>query len=120
VPSSPPFMIKIMYVSSASMMISSGVSRMERNPPRKSLPETDRPKTCGALRHRIQKRVLFLRREGGPRPRGRRILSARQGEITAVVGPSAEEKARSHLIPRFTSDGGRDPYRRRGYPRHEV
>jgi len=102
VPSVSSVMTKIMYVSSASMQISSGVERMDDILRQELLPETENPKTCESCGIEF-KRVSFSYDENKDTPALSDVsFRANQGEVTAIVGPSGGGKSTiAHLIPRF-------------------
>ncbi|MEW9122636.1 MAG: ABC transporter ATP-binding protein [Thermotaleaceae bacterium] len=102
VPSIASVMMKIMYVTSDGMRISSGVERMDDVLQIKPLMETEQPKTSDRCDIEF-KNVSFSYYED----RNTSALidvsfRAKQGEVTAIVGPSGGGKSTTaHLIPRF-------------------
>ncbi|SNS95566.1 ATP-binding cassette, subfamily B [Anaerovirgula multivorans] len=102
VPSISSIMMKIMYVTSGGMQISSGIERMDDVLHKSTLPETINPKTCEG--HNIEfKNVSFAYDEDKDISALMEVsFRAEQGEVTAIVGPSGSGKSTiAHLIPRF-------------------
>lgn len=102
VPSISSIMMKIMYVTSGGMQISSGIERMDDVLHKSTLPETINPKTCEG--HNIEFRnVSFAYDEDKDISALMEVsFRAEQGEVTAIVGPSGSGKSTiAHLIPRF-------------------
>ncbi len=102
VPSITTILLKIMYVTSGMMQISSGVERMDEVLTLAPLPETAHPKTTSS--HQIEFRNVTFSYNGEQSEPALNQVSflARQGEVTAIVGPSGGGKSTiAHLIPRF-------------------
>lgn len=102
VPSISSVMMKILYVSSDGMRILSGIERMDDVLHRKTLPETDNPKTCEGCEIAF-KNVTFSYDEDNETSALTDVsFKAKQGEVTAIVGSSGSGKSTiAHLIPRF-------------------
>ncbi|ABR49926.1 ABC transporter related [Alkaliphilus metalliredigens QYMF] len=102
VPSISSIMMKIMYVSSAGMKISSGIERMDDILHKRTLPETVNPKTCEGRNIEFDN-VSFSYDEDKDISALKEVsFRAEQGEVTAIVGPSGSGKSTiAHLIPRF-------------------
>ncbi len=102
VPSISSIMLKIMYVSTNSMQIISGVERMDSILNKTPLAETTEPKTCTNCGIEF-KNVSFSYDEDSETQALTDVsFTAEQGKITAIVGPSGGGKSTiAHLIPRF-------------------
>lgn len=102
VPSISNVMTKIMYVSSASMQISSGVERMDEVLSLHSLAKTEKPQKTTGSSITFEK-VHFSYEPQSKTPALKEVsFTAHQGEVTAIVGPSGSGKSTiAHLIPRF-------------------
>lgn len=109
VPSISSIMLKIMYVSTKSMQIISGVERMDEVLNMEAMAETDNPRTCEG--YDIEFKNVSFSYDGDKAVYALENVSfrAKQGEITAIVGPSGGGKSTiAHLIPRFFDvTGGR-------------
>jgi len=103
VPSVSSVMLKIMYVSSGSMQISSGVERMDDVLQRETMPEPENPQTSAGCDIEFRN-VSFSYDDNNKEIQALSHVSfaANQGEVTAIVGPSGGGKSTiAHLIPRF-------------------
>ncbi|MDF2533462.1 MAG: transporter related, partial [Clostridia bacterium] len=102
VPSISSVMMKIMYVSSNSMQIISGVERMDAILNMKPLIDTNNPKKCKEYSIEF-KNVSFSYDEDKEASALTNVsFKANQGEVTAIVGPSGGGKSTiAHLLPRF-------------------
>jgi ATP-binding cassette subfamily B protein len=93
-----PF-IKLLYVSQKGRQIADGIERMDRVFAEKSLPEAKAPKTATRFDITFEK-VTFS--YGETEALSDVSFTARQNEVTALVGPSGSGKSTiAHLIPRF-------------------
>ncbi|MDR1218408.1 MAG: ABC transporter ATP-binding protein/permease [Treponema sp.] len=97
----PTTFIKLMYVSQNGMMIVDGVKRMDAVMDIPPLPETASPKTCSA--YSVSFENVSFSYTGATDVAVKDVsFTARQGAITALVGPSGGGKSTlAHLIPRF-------------------
>ncbi len=102
VPSISSVMMKIMYVTSASMQISGGVERMDEVLAMEKLPVSELHETCDGYDVEFRD-VSFSYDEDSEAVALRGVtFRAAQGEVTAIVGPSGSGKSTiAHLIPRF-------------------
>jgi ATP-binding cassette subfamily B protein len=95
---------KLMYVSSLSIQVSDGISRMDNMMAVQPLPETKSPKTTREYSVSFEN-VSFSYvsgEEGETAALNGVSFTARQDEVTALVGPSGSGKSTiAHLIPRF-------------------
>jgi ATP-binding cassette subfamily B protein len=99
-----PF-IKLMYVSQNGRMILGGIERMDAVLDSPPLPETTSPKTVTEYSVSFEN-VRFSYNKTDAEDTAAAIedvsFTAKQGEITALVGPSGGGKSTlAHLIPRF-------------------
>jgi ATP-binding cassette subfamily B protein len=102
VPSIASVLMKVMYVNSGSMRILGGVESMDAILAEPELAQPSQPKT--AAHHDVAfcgVRFSYDKAGGNEALRGI-SFTAKQGEITAIVGPSGGGKSTiAHLIPRF-------------------
>ncbi len=102
VPAISSIMLKIMYVSSSGMQIINGVERMDLILNKAPLAETREPKTCKGYDIEFCRVSFSYEEDKENRALADVSFTARQGEITAIVGPSGGGKSTiAHLIPRF-------------------
>lgn len=102
VPSISSVMLKIMYVSSGMMQISSGVERMDTVLNEPVLPESADPETTIGCDIEFKNVSFSYDTDTGTQALVNVSFSAKQGEVTAIVGPSGGGKSTiAHLIPRF-------------------
>lgn len=100
VPSIASIMMKIMYVNSSTMQIAAGVEAMDKILGEPPLPQPPTPKTVDSYDVAFQN-VTFSYDDETQALKGVNFV-AKQGQITAVVGPSGGGKSTiAHLIPRF-------------------
>jgi ATP-binding cassette subfamily B protein len=93
---------KLMYVSQNGKMILNGVERMDRVLNTPPLPEPANPKTVREFSVSFDHLTFTYNGEGEPVALRDLSFTARQGEVTALVGPSGGGKSTlAHLIPRF-------------------
>ncbi|MEA4847288.1 MAG: ABC transporter ATP-binding protein [Clostridiaceae bacterium] len=93
-----PF-LKLMYVSQKGRQIADGIERMDRVFAEKPLPETTHPKTAEGYDISFEN-VNFS--YGESEALHDISFTAKQNEVTALVGPSGSGKSTiAHLIPRF-------------------
>ncbi len=102
VPSISSIMLKIMYASSNSMQIISGVERMDQILKQSPLAETNNPKTCKGCDIEFKNVSFSYDEDKDIKALSSVSFKANQGEVTAIVGPSGGGKSTiAHLIPRF-------------------
>jgi len=102
VPSIASVMMKIMYVTSGGMQIYGGIERMDHVMRQKIMPETGNPKTCEGSEIEFKNVSFSYAQNSDTEALSHLSFKARQGEITAIVGPSGGGKSTiAHLIPRF-------------------
>ncbi len=108
VPAVSGTMMKVMYVSSSSMQIMHGVEAMDKILDEPELPQPQAPKKVNTFDIAFEN-VSFSYDQGETEALTDVSFTAKQGEITAVVGPSGGGKSTiAHLIPRFFDvTGGR-------------
>jgi ATP-binding cassette subfamily B protein len=109
VPSIASVMMKIMYVTSGGMQIYGGIERMDHVLHQTIMPETGNPKTCEGSEIEFKNVSFSYDRNSDTEALSNLSFTARQGEITAIVGPSGGGKSTiAHLIPRFfdVEEGG--------------
>lgn len=101
VPSIAAVLMKVMYVNSGSMRILGGVEAMDAILAQPEITQPLRPKTVS--HHDVAfENVRFSYDKTGNEALQDISFVAKQGEITAVVGPSGGGKSTiAHLIPRF-------------------
>ncbi len=93
-----PF-LKLMYVSQKGKQIADGIERMDRVFAIQPLPETQSPKTASGFDIAFE-HVSFS--YGEAETLSDISFTAKQNEVTALVGPSGSGKSTiAHLIPRF-------------------
>lgn len=93
-----PF-LKLMYVSQKGKQIADGIQRMDRVFSVEPLPEAENPKTVDSFDIVFQN-VSFS--YGESEALSNVSFTAKQREVTALVGPSGSGKSTiAHLIPRF-------------------
>ena len=93
-----PF-LKLMYVSQKGRQIADGIERMDRAFAQAPLPEAARPRTAAGFDISFEN-VSFS--YGESEALHDVSFSAKQNEVTALVGPSGSGKSTiTHLIPRF-------------------
>jgi ATP-binding cassette subfamily B protein len=92
---------KLMYVSQLGRQIADGVERMDKILDEPPLPEAKNPLTAADYSVAFEN-VTFAYNSGGSAALTDVSFTARQGEVTALVGPSGGGKSTiAHLIPRF-------------------
>lgn len=102
VPSISSIMMKIMYVSTNSMQIINGVERMDAILNTAPLLGTKNPKTSTSSDITFQEVTFSYGDDSENNALDHVSFQAKQGQITAVVGPSGGGKSTiAHLIPRF-------------------
>ncbi|TCK98487.1 ATP-binding cassette subfamily B protein [Natranaerovirga hydrolytica] len=100
VPSIAGIMLKIMYVTSSSMQIISGVERMDNILHIKPLKETEKTTICKD--YNIEYKNVTFAYDDEISALKKVSFVAKQGEVTAIVGPSGSGKSTiAHLLPRF-------------------
>jgi len=107
VPAIASIMTKIMYVNSNSMQILSGVERMDEILAKPVLKQPENPKKVQTYDVAFQNVSFSYDEDGKTAALSDVSFTARQGEITAIVGPSGGGKSTiAHLIPRFFDVNG--------------
>ena len=97
-----PF-LKLMYVSQKSRQIADGIARMDKILDVQPLPEAKSPKTAGSF-DIVFDNVSFSYGESDALSNV--SFTAKQNQVTALVGPSGSGKSTiAHLIPRFYDVG---------------
>ena len=108
VPSLAGTLMKIMYVSSSSMQILNGVEAMDKILAEPELPQPSEFKEISNHNVIFDNVVFSYDKDKETTALNGVSFSAKQGEVTAIVGPSGGGKSTiAHLIPRFfdVSDG---------------
>ncbi|MFV0529249.1 MAG: ABC transporter ATP-binding protein [Lachnospiraceae bacterium] len=101
VPAIASIMLKIMYVSTNGMQISSGVARMDEILSRPPLLQSSSPQTVSTYDVEFDN-VSFSYENQEVEALSEVSFTAASGQITAIVGPSGGGKSTiGHLIPRF-------------------
>lgn len=101
VPAIAGILMKVMYVNSNSMRIINGVEAMDHLLDEPELKQPQSPKTITQYDVEFKDVVFSYNNDDVEALSGVSFL-ARQGEITAIVGPSGGGKSTiAHLIPRF-------------------
>lgn len=109
VPAISTVLMKLMYVNSASMQIMNGVAAMDKLLDELELEQPEQPKTVD--NHDITFSNVSFSYNKGEDAETEALsgvsFTARQGEVTAIVGPSGGGKTTiAHLIPRFFDVSG--------------
>jgi ATP-binding cassette subfamily B protein len=102
-------LIRVMYANGAIMQISGGVEAMDKILAEPELPVSPQPKTMRGYDVSFTEVSFSYDREKDIEALSGVSFTAKQGEITAIVGPSGGGKSTiAHLIPRFfdVSGGG--------------
>ncbi|MDR2792823.1 MAG: ABC transporter ATP-binding protein/permease [Treponema sp.] len=103
----PATFTKLMYVAQNGKMILNGIERMDEVLDERPLPETASPKTVTEYPVSFEHVTFTYNGEGETTAIQDVSFTARQGEITALVGPSGGGKSTlAHLIPRFYDIAG--------------
>ena len=98
----PGLFMKIMYVSHGAKQIWDGIARMDSVLDTPTLTETAAPKQAKGYAVEFDNVTFSYNAEGESVALRGVSFTARQGEITALVGPSGGGKSTiAHLIPRF-------------------
>lgn len=107
VPSISGILMKIMYVSSDSMRIINGVEAMDQLLAEPELPQPKYPKTVDTYGIVFDDVHFSYQKEKEIEALSGISFEAKQGEVTAIVGPSGGGKSTiAHLIPRFFDVSG--------------
>jgi len=107
VPAIASIMTKIMYVNTNSMQILSGVERMDEILAKPALRQPENPKQVQTYDLAFTNVSFSYDEDGKTAALSDVSFTARQGEITAIVGPSGGGKSTiAHLIPRFFDVSG--------------
>ena len=102
VPSVAGTLMKVMYVNSNSMRILNGVEAMDAILQKPELSQPNEPKTVGKYDVTFKDVVFSYENSEGEKALAGVTFDVRQGEVTAIVGPSGGGKSTiAHLIPRF-------------------
>ena len=102
VPAIAGILMKVMYVNSNSMRILNGVEAMDALLAEPPLPQPQTPQTV--TDYNIEFKEVSFSYDKDQKTEALKKVSfiARQGEVTAIVGPSGGGKSTiAHLIPRF-------------------
>jgi ATP-binding cassette subfamily B protein len=103
----PGLFMKIMYVTHGSQQISEGIARMDKILDASPLPEAKNPKTTSEYSVSFENVAFSYNDEGEQTALNGVDFTAKQGEITALVGASGSGKSTiAHLIPRFYDISG--------------
>lgn len=95
-------LMKVMYVNGNAMRIIGGVDAMDAVLDEPELPQPAEPKTVKSHDVAFSDVVFSYDKDGKTQALSGVSFTARQGEITAIVGPSGGGKSTiAHLIPRF-------------------
>lgn len=95
-------LMKIMYVNGNSMKIIGGVEAMDAILAEPELAQPAKPKETASHEVEFSDVIFSYDKEGKSQALSGVSFTAKQGEITAVVGPSGGGKSTiAHLIPRF-------------------
>ncbi|MDR2044933.1 MAG: ABC transporter ATP-binding protein/permease [Clostridium sp.] len=93
---------KLMYVSSLSEQVADGIKRMDQILDEPPLAEAASPKTANGYTVEFENVTFTYNAEEEAVAVSDVSFTARQGEVTALVGPSGGGKSTlAHLIPRF-------------------
>ncbi len=105
VPSIASIMLKVMYVTSNGMQITGGVERMDEVLAAPELPVSRSPKAPSQFDIRFENVTFSYPYQDAPALENV-SFHARQGAVTAIVGPSGGGKTTiAHLIPRLFDVG---------------
>jgi ATP-binding cassette subfamily B protein len=98
----PTALLKISCVSQIGQQVAEGIGRMDKVLDMQPLEETANPKTTSAYSISFENVTFSYNGENESVALSGVSFTARQGEITALVGPSGGGKSTlAHLIPRF-------------------
>jgi ATP-binding cassette subfamily B protein len=93
---------KLMYVSQVGKQVADGIERMDKVLGAAPLVETSAPKTAVGYTVAFEAVTFTYNSEGESVALSDVSFTAKQGEVTALVGPSGGGKSTlAHLIPRF-------------------
>lgn len=107
VPAIASVLTKVVYVNTNSMQILSGVEAMDEILGEPQLPEPVQPKTVQGYDVAFEDVRFSYDKAKETEALSGVDFSAKQGEVTAIVGPSGGGKSTiAHLIPRFFDVGG--------------
>lgn len=102
VPSIAGILSKIMYVNSDAMRIANGVEAMDQILAEPELKQPPVSKTTDSYDVKFENVSFSYDKDKGKQAISNVSFHARQGEVTAIVGPSGGGKSTiAHLIPRF-------------------
>lgn len=102
VPSIAGILSKIMYVNSDAMRIANGVEAMDQILAEPELKQPPAPKTTDRYDVKFENVSFSYEKDKEKQAISNVSFHARQGEVTAIVGPSGGGKSTiAHLIPRF-------------------
>ena len=100
-------LLKVIYANGAIMQISGGVEAMDKILAEPELPVAGQPKTMRGYDVTFADVSFSYDKEKNVEALSGVSFTARQGEITAIVGPSGGGKSTiAHLIPRFFDVSG--------------
>jgi ATP-binding cassette subfamily B protein len=98
----PTALLKITYVSQIGQQVAEGIGRMDKILDTPPLIETTNPKTTNAYTVSFENVTFSYNGENESVALSSVSFTAKQGEVTALVGPSGGGKSTlGHLIPRF-------------------
>ncbi len=107
VPAISSVMMKVMYVNSNSMRIINGVEAMDRLLAEPELAQPEKPRTVSNFDITFDNVIFSYDKDEETSALNGVSFTARQGEATAIVGPSGGGKSTiAHLIPRFFDVNG--------------
>jgi ATP-binding cassette subfamily B protein len=102
VPAIASILMKVMYTAIVSMQVAGNVERMDDILQEKAIPVTENPKTAGEYAISFENVSFSYSGKAEGAALDGVSFTARQGETTAIVGPSGGGKSTiAHLIPRF-------------------
>ena len=102
VPAIASILMKIMYVNSDVHRISNGVEAMDAYLAEPELPQPAQPQTIKTHDVAFKDVTFSYTKDGETEALSGVSFTARQGQVTAIVGPSGGGKSTiAHLIPRF-------------------
>ncbi|MDR0554772.1 MAG: ABC transporter ATP-binding protein/permease [Treponema sp.] len=98
----PTAFLKIMYVSQIGQQVAEGIGRMDKVLDASPLPETNNPKTANGYLVSFENITFRYNGKNDSAALSNVSFTAKQGEVTALVGPSGGGKSTlAHLLPRF-------------------
>ncbi len=102
VPAAAGILMKVMYVNSNSMRILNGVEAMDCMLAEPELPQPSYPERTNGYQVEFRKVSFYYNKLEEVLALNKVTFTAKQGEVTAIVGSSGSGKSTiAHLIPRF-------------------